>query len=249
MAQFGPSLKWPWTKLMDVPELTDELLEKIVEQSMSESPEATTTELERVRDDCLVDVLLALRQNGVGAGAAVAAAEQAQLARAHPRVIADGDDVSQPLELYSATVPPKWVDYNGHVHESRYLQMFGDASDALLAYLGIDSAYRAESGSYFTVETHLSHLREITGGQRLDVSTQLLGSDPKRLHLYHRMTDAATGEEVATAEHMYLHVAASSGRAGPAEATVLARVERIAAAQAALPRPDRAGRAIGLPGS
>ena len=26
MAQFGPALKWPWTKLMDVPELTDELL-------------------------------------------------------------------------------------------------------------------------------------------------------------------------------------------------------------------------------
>ena len=33
MAQFGPALKWPWTKLMDVPELTDELLDTIVEQS------------------------------------------------------------------------------------------------------------------------------------------------------------------------------------------------------------------------
>ena len=33
MAQFGPALKWPWTKLMDVPELTDELLDKICEQS------------------------------------------------------------------------------------------------------------------------------------------------------------------------------------------------------------------------
>src|SRR5271170_6580563 len=26
MAQFGPSLKWPWTKLMDVPDLDDALL-------------------------------------------------------------------------------------------------------------------------------------------------------------------------------------------------------------------------------
>ena len=33
MAQFGPALQWPWTKLTDVPELTDELLEKIVAQS------------------------------------------------------------------------------------------------------------------------------------------------------------------------------------------------------------------------
>ena len=33
MAQFGPTLQWPWTKLMDVPELTDELLDTIVSQS------------------------------------------------------------------------------------------------------------------------------------------------------------------------------------------------------------------------
>jgi carnitine 3-dehydrogenase len=33
MAQFGPTLKWPWTKLMNVPELDDVLLEKIVSQS------------------------------------------------------------------------------------------------------------------------------------------------------------------------------------------------------------------------
>ena len=33
MAQFGPALQWPWTKLTDVPELTDELLDTIVAQS------------------------------------------------------------------------------------------------------------------------------------------------------------------------------------------------------------------------
>ena len=52
---------------------------------------------------------------------------------------------------------------------------------------------------------------------------------------------------MATAEHMYLHVDALSGRAGPASDAVLARVERIAAAQSALPPPRRAGRRIGLP--
>ena len=33
MAQFGPALKLPWTKLIDVPELDDALLDKIVAQS------------------------------------------------------------------------------------------------------------------------------------------------------------------------------------------------------------------------
>src|SRR5919198_4815042 len=30
LGQFGPALGWPWTKLTDVPELTDELVEKVV---------------------------------------------------------------------------------------------------------------------------------------------------------------------------------------------------------------------------
>ena len=33
MAQFGPALKWPWTKLMDVPEFNDELVDLIATQS------------------------------------------------------------------------------------------------------------------------------------------------------------------------------------------------------------------------
>ena len=247
LAQFGPSLKWPWTKLTDVPELTDELIDKIVAQSEVDSPGVSTTELERVRDDCLVDVLLALRTHGIGAGESLGRAEDALVDRAHPRTMADGDDLSQPLVLHRARVRPDWVDYNGHAHESRYLQMFGDASDALLAYLGVDADYRASTGSYFTAETHLSHLRAVTAGEQLEISTQVLGCDPKRLHIFHRMVDTNGGDDVATAEHMYLHVDALSGRAGPASDEVLARVERIAAAQSGLPHPARAGRRIGLP--
>ena len=37
IGQFGPCLEWPWTKLMDVPELTDELVEKIASQSDEQS--------------------------------------------------------------------------------------------------------------------------------------------------------------------------------------------------------------------
>ena len=47
MAQFGPALKWPWTKLMDVPELTDELLDTIVAQSDEQAAGSAIRELER----------------------------------------------------------------------------------------------------------------------------------------------------------------------------------------------------------
>ena len=68
MAQFGPALQWPWTHLTDVPELTDELLERIVEGSDAQAAGRSTRELERIRDDCLVAILQGLRGVGFGAG-------------------------------------------------------------------------------------------------------------------------------------------------------------------------------------
>jgi carnitine 3-dehydrogenase len=246
MAQFGPALQWPWTKLTDVPELTDALIEKLVAQSDAQAGGRSIRELEQLRDDCLVAVIQGLRTHNYGAGAALRVHEQALFDAA----AAGADtqvDMSRPLRLHEATVAAEWVDYNGHAHESRYLQVFGDATDAVLLVIGIDSAYLAEVGSYFTVETHLSHLRQAAAGDRLVVATQVLGCDEKRLHLFHSLHRSEGGEPVATAEQMMVHVSAATGRAGPAGAAVLERVRAIAAAHAALPRPDRAGRSITPP--
>ncbi|MFL6182281.1 MAG: 3-hydroxyacyl-CoA dehydrogenase NAD-binding domain-containing protein [Actinomycetes bacterium] len=69
MEQFGPALQWPWSKLTDVPELTDELLDRIEEQSDAQAAGAGVRELERLRDDCLVGVLQGLRGRDYAAGA------------------------------------------------------------------------------------------------------------------------------------------------------------------------------------
>ena len=76
IAQFGPCLSWPWTKLMDVPELTDELVEKIASQSDEQSGKHSISDLERIRDNNLVGILKALKTNGWGAGQTLAAYEK-----------------------------------------------------------------------------------------------------------------------------------------------------------------------------
>jgi len=68
MEQFGPTLKWPWTKLMDVPELDDVLLNKIVDQSDDQAGDASIRDLERLRDDCLISVMQGLEAQNYGAG-------------------------------------------------------------------------------------------------------------------------------------------------------------------------------------
>ena len=68
MAQFGPCLTWPWTKLMDVPDFNDELVDLIADQSDEQSGHMSIREMERIRDDNLIAILQALKGNRWGAG-------------------------------------------------------------------------------------------------------------------------------------------------------------------------------------
>ena len=68
MEQFGPALKWPWTKLMDTPELTDELIDTIAEQSDVQAAGRSIRDLAQERDRNLVAILQALESVDAGAG-------------------------------------------------------------------------------------------------------------------------------------------------------------------------------------
>ena len=253
MEQFGPSLKWPWTKLMDVPDLDDDLLDKIASQSddqvQSTGAGLDFRGLERRRDDCLVSTLQALKVHDIGAGVELSRFEAALYARAHPAEndsAIDTPDLAQPLKLYETVVQPDWVDYNNHMTESRYLQVFGDASDGFTRMIGIDSDYLEATGSYFTVETHIMHLAEVAGLEPIYTTTQLLAVDEKRLHVFHRIHHSRDDSILASAEQMLLHVGRQSRKASSADPVILERLQNVMDAHKKLPRPDHAGRGIGI---
>jgi carnitine 3-dehydrogenase len=243
MAQFGPTLKLPWSKLIDVPTLDQPLLDKLAEQSDAQAAGRSIDELELIRDDCLVAVLLGLKGQGFGAGEVIARVER-ELIDAAADAVDDRLPAGAPLRLHEAIIEPEWIDYNGHMTESRYLHVLADATDAFLRRIGIDAAYLAEGSSYFTVETHLRHLGQASAGEPIHVTTQLLGHDEKRLHLFHELRRSDDDDLLATGEHMLLHVDTQAGHAAPAGAGVLATLELIADAQRGLARPAAAGAAI-----
>jgi carnitine 3-dehydrogenase len=247
MEHFGPALALPWTKLVDVPELTPTFLDKVAGQSDAQADGRSVAELERERDDALVGILQALRAQGVGAGATVAGWERGLL-DVVPVPMAGPVDGAKPgpLTLYTREIPADWLDYNGHVTESRYLELLGEATDALLRYIGVDAAYLGSGGSYYTVESHISHLGQLYVGDRVQAATQVLGFDDKRLHLFHVIARIGEDAPVATGEHMLVHVDAVAGSASSVRDGVRERVQALAASHAGLPRPGRAGRRIAL---
>ena len=246
LAQFGPCLAWPWTKLTDVVDLDDALVEKIGQQSDDQAEGRSIRELERIRDENLTGILQALKAGdggkGWGAGKLLKDFEHSLWAGAKA---AEQPKTTGPLRLVDTKVSPAWVDYNGHMTEHRYLQVFGDTTDALLRLIGAGLAYVEAGHSYYTVETHIRHLGEAKLGQAIYATCQLLSVDDKRLHVFHSICDAASGEVLATGEQMLLHVDSKAGKAVPAPPEILAKAKSIAEAHASLPAPDGVGRHVG----
>lgn len=248
MAQFGPALKWPWTKLMDVPDFTDELVDLIAGQSDEQSGAYSIRELERIRDNNLVGMMRALKLQDYGAGALLN--EQDRRLKAGGALaarVADVADLSQPILTLARAVPLDWTDYNGHMTESKYLEAFANATDRFMELIGCDSDYISdpEGGSYFTAETHIRHVDEAHAGARIEVRTQMLLGAGKKLHLFHCMYEG--DRMLATGEHFLLHVSLKSRRPSAPSAAIEAAMAQITQAQADLEWPDGAGRAIGAP--
>ena len=236
LAQFGPALKLPWTKLVAC-ELTDELTDRVAAQSDEQAGGIGLREYEQKRDDCLVDVMTALKANDFAAGATL---------KAHGERLAARQAAPQDGAALVTYVDAAWIDYNGHMTEWAYLKLFGDTTDVLLAQIGAGADYVAAGHSFYTVESHLRHLGQARLGERVAVAAQVLSADAKRLHIFHTMT-GADGSVIATAEHMLVHVDAAAERSVAMLPAVAAAVAARVSADAGRARPDAAGRSIGLP--
>ncbi|WP_294606656.1 carnitine 3-dehydrogenase [Roseovarius sp.] len=218
--QFGPCLQWPWTKLMDVPELTEELTQMIADQSDAQSGHLSIRELERKRDNNLIAMMRALRQQGNAAG---------RLINEHQVTFRPALEDGPPIVSARRVIPADWTDYNGHMNEGRYGQLFSDAADAVMTHVGADAAYIEAGNSYFTAETTIRFLSEAQAGEHVTVETRVTQGEGKKLRCYHEMKRESDGAVLATADQFMLHVNLETRRSCDPLPGVLARVEALAA--------------------
>jgi len=231
IAQFGPALDWPWTKLMDVPELTEDLIDKIAAQSDAQSGHMSIAELERLRDGNLTAMMRSLKARGVAVG---------KILKDHEKTIEpEVPDLMAPMVTLDRQVPVDWVDGNGHMNESRYVQAMSEASDRFLAWIGCTPDYIATRGSWFTVENHVRYLAEVMIGDRLTATTQVLEAKGKKLKLFYRIE--CNGTLAATVEQLLIHVSMATRRAEAPPEDMAALTQAIVEAHACHGVPDAAG--------
>jgi carnitine 3-dehydrogenase len=228
LAQFGPCLKWPWTKLA-APELTEQLIDRMVEGTQEQAAGRSIRTLERLRDDSLVAIQQVLRQYNIGAGATLRALEERLYADAAES--AGSYAASQELTRIDTHVRPEWVDYNGHMTDFRYLQVFGEAMEALYRRVGVDEAYRSSGRMLYTVDTQIAYLAEAKVNEPLYATTRVLSVDNKRLKVHHRLHRGSDDKLLATAEQTHLHVNTQAGKASAMDEDVYRKLEGLRAAQ------------------
>ncbi|MCC0021192.1 MAG: thioesterase family protein [Nitratireductor sp.] len=182
----------------------------------------------RSRDDALVAVLRALKNRDTGAG---------HVLRANDTRPPLPEDWSQPLKTLERVIPIDWTDYNGHMNESRYGHVFSDAGDTVMMMVGADQAYIDAGRSYFTVYNNITYLAETNAGDAIEVRTQVLQAEGKKLRMHHEMRHL-DGRLLATCTQLLIHVSLETRRSCEPESQVLEKLERMQEMQSRLPRPD-----------
>ena len=231
IAQFGPCLSWPWTKLMDVPELTDELTDMIADQSDAQSGKYSIRELERIRDDNLVAMMRALKPRNWGAGALLKAHDE----RVRPPLPTELD---KPLITQRRVIPIDWTDYNGHMNESRYGQVFSDGGDVVMMMVGADQAYIDGGFSYFTAYNNITYREETHAGEAVFVRTQVFEAKGKKLGMYHELCREEDGVLLATCKQLLIHVSLETRRSCEPGPEVAAKLDALREGQSKLPKPE-----------
>ncbi len=247
MAQFGPALKWPWTKLMDVPELTDALIDKVAAQSDDQARGISIRELERKRDDCLIAVFQALKGQDWGAGKTLADYERRLIDKSQP---ADGRRQARSHEAAPAARhgDPLGVDRLQWSPERQPLSR--GLHPRLRRHHDADGGGTRRTSptgrSLYTAETHTIYRKEVAAHEPVYVTTQLLGHDRKRIHFFMSMHHAKTNDVLATCEQVMLNVDTKAKKVVEFPPEVMARLAEVQKAQDTIPAPKEVGRSVGL---
>ena len=152
---------------------------------------------------------------------------------------------AQPFRSPVMRVEDAWIDFNGHMNMAFYSVLFDRCADLVYEGFGFGPAYQATGFTTYMAEWHICYLRELHRDAPVTVTLQVLDHDEKSLHTYQEIWHE-DGWCAASAEGLSLHIDQSGPRVAPMPDSHLQNVAALYDQHKGLPRPDRAGRQIGI---
>lgn len=145
------------------------------------------------------------------------------------------------------TVEDRWIDYNGHFNMAYYNVIFDRCGDEAFALMGLGPDYvKARNASFFTLEAHVTYVRELHAQDSVRVTVQLLDFDAKRVHYVQEMFHAGEGWLACVTENIVMHIDMTAKKSAPFPPEVVERIHAMHAAHKSLPVPAQVGHRIGI---
>ena len=145
-------------------------------------------------------------------------------------------------------IEDQWIDYNGHFNMAYYNVLFDRAGDEAFEAIGLGADYVKKTNcSFFTLEAHVTYLRELNASDTVKVDIQFLDYDAKRIHYVEQMRHAQEGWIACTTELIVIHVDMRTRKTSLLPPDVLANIKAMHAAHAHLPVPPQVGHRINIP--
>jgi acyl-CoA thioester hydrolase len=135
--------------------------------------------------------------------------------RAEPRAPGAADD-SRFIETARDTIKPWEVDGGGHADWPAHIHRFSAANAHVIAAFGMTPAYmREQRRGFSTFEFRLGFPGALRVGDPVRVRSGLVHVGSSSIRIAHRMTNAATGDLVATLEQSGVHLDMDARRPAP----------------------------------
>jgi acyl-CoA thioester hydrolase len=129
-----------------------------------------------------------------------------------------------------------------------YNVIFDRCGDEAFALVGLGPDYVKATGcSFFTLEAHVTYLRELHAGDAVRVTVQFLDYDSKRVHYVQEMFHESEGWLACVTENIVMHVDMAAKRSAPFPPEVMSRIKQMYEAHRHLPVPPQVGHKIGIP--
>lgn len=110
------------------------------------------------------------------------------------------------MSRFKLTVPPEWIDYNGHMGDFAYGKVFSDGVIDFLIGAGFGPPWREATGhTFYAIDKRIRFSRECHRGERLEVETILTGLDQRRIALAQTLR-GEDGVSCATCGFVLIHV-------------------------------------------
>jgi len=152
-----------------------------------------------------------------------------------------------PIRTSIRTVPPEWIDYNGHMNVAYYVMAIDKALDEVFDQLGLGHALvKSHNMGPMALQAQVHYLDELLEGQRFAGDFQLLDADQKRMHVFMSLLHLDKGTVAATYEGMSINVDLEARKSAPYPDEFIPGIEALRAAHADLPRPPQVGATIAI---